>query len=90
MIGVGELIDGMCGDLDISRLPEFSDVGGYPGPPHRDKFDTGLLAELQDVFWRPFRVIIEGIDDGFPGVDCHDFGKHVWIIDLHNEPVEQR
>lgn len=87
LVGV-EVVDGVGGDLNAGRLPELHNVGGDPVVPHGDELDAGGGGEVQDVFWGPVGVIIEGKNDGAPGVDGHNPAQHGGVVDLDDETVK--
>ena len=89
MAGLSKIIDRVGGDFDAGGFPEVEGFLVDEGAPHRDKLDAGLLGEFEDVFWGPFRVGVERINNGFPGVDVHNPGKHFGAVDLGNETVEE-
>ena len=47
------------------------------------------MRESEDILRSPIRVAIKGINDGFPGVNVHNPGEHVGLVDLRNEAVEK-
>lgn len=79
----------MGGDFDAGGLPELHNVGGDPVVPHGDELDARGGGEVEDVFWGPIGVIIEGENDGAPGVDGHNPVQHGGVIDLDDETVKQ-
>lgn len=82
---------------DLSERPHSGYSEGYETSPDTDGYDVPLSKGIyylkvykggSDIFGRPFRVSIEGVDDGFPGIDIHDPGKHIGVINLDDETVE--
>ena len=91
MLSLAEVVDGMGGDFDAGRLPGVSNFWSEPVVPHGDEFYSRFFAKGENVFWSPDTFVgIEGIDDGFPGIDFHDPLEHFWFINLNDEAIEQR
>lgn len=88
LFGGLEMIDCMDADHQTGRLPEVEPFGGGDSIKEGDIFDTTCLGESSDVFGGPIGILIESVDDGFPGVDIHDPGEHIGEINLNNEAVE--
>ncbi len=85
-----EVVDGEGGDGQIVIVPKFSGVGLLAEfiTISGNNFDAGCLGEFDDVFWCPVRVLIESVNDGFPGVDIHNPVEHFGVVNLNDEAVE--
>lgn len=59
-------------DGEASISPELANFWGDFFGINSNYLDARLFGELDDVFWRPVRVLIKGVNDGFPGVEFHD------------------
>lgn len=75
-------------DVETSGLPKFERFIASSGVENGNIFDATFFGKGSDIFGGPFRISIEGVDDGFPGIDIHDPGKHIGVINLDDETVE--
>lgn len=89
-VGIDELVDSVDGDGNVGRLPKFDCIFRYPVSWQSDKFDAGLIGKFDDVFGGPIWILIKSIDDGFPGVDCHDCIEHFGVVNLDDKAIKDR
>lgn len=78
-------------DGEVGIFPGVDDGLIDPVADDGDDFDAGFCGESEDVFWGPgISDGVKGIEDGFPGVGCHNPVEHFGVVDLDDEAVEER
>ncbi len=83
-----EIVDGEGGDGEAGGVPGVGSVVVDPIATGGDDFDAGFEGKIADVFDGPVGVLVESVDDGVPGVECHDPVEHFGVIDLDDKAVE--
>lgn len=53
-----------------------------------DHFNARCASKFDDVFGGPVCVLIERVDDRFPGIKLHYPVEHFGVVDLDDETVE--